>query len=84
MNIPSPLAKKLESVRKAKNLTTEELTKFMKRHGFDEKELAELLGITPQAVRLWTTGQREISITNTRLVRLLDKHPTLMRDFRDF
>lgn len=84
MNIPSPLTKKSESVRKPSNLTVEELSKFMRKHGFSEKEFAEFLGVTPQAVRLWVTGQREISVTNTRLIRLLDKHSTLISAFRGY
>lgn len=84
MNIPSPLLKKTESVRKSSdNLTTEELQKFMKKHGFGEKEFADFFGVTIQGVRLWLSGQREISKTNTRLIRMLDKHSQLIPIFKD-
>lgn len=83
MTIPSPIAKKKEIVR-SENMSLEELVIFMKKHGFAEKEFADFMGVTPQGVRLWVTGQREVSVTNTRLLRMLDKYPQLIAGFKDF
>lgn len=62
-------------------MTPEELAKFMKKHGFSAKELSELLGLSIQAVMLWQSGERPIKHTNTRLIRLFDKYPALLKEF---
>lgn len=62
-------------------LNATELVKFMRQHGISEKELSEILGVTTQAVRLWVTGKREFSVTNTRLVAMFQKYPKLIREF---
>lgn len=85
MGIPSPL-KKNEQVHSKRStvgekLSTDGLNKFMKKHGISDKELAELFGVTIQAVNLWTTGQRTISVTNSRLIALFEKYPQLIREF---
>ena len=63
------------------NLTHKELSDFMNHNGFSDREFADLLGVTIQAVRLWKSGQREFSLTNSRIVRAFIKYPTLMREF---
>lgn len=63
------------------NMTPEELEKFMRKHGFGEKEMGEFMGVTLQGVRLWLSGERAISVTNTRIIRLFNKHPHLMKEF---
>ena len=57
------------------------IAKFMKKHGISEKEFSEIFGVTPQAVTLWLSGKRHFSVTNSRLLLLLDKYPTLIREF---
>lgn len=59
----------------------EELVEFMNFHGISGIELSEILGVSTQAVNLWLTNQRELSTTNTRLIRLLRKYPKLIREF---
>lgn len=86
MGMPLPTMKKNEPIvskrrSEPENMTPDQIGKFMKKHGIDEKEFAEILGCTIQAVRLWVTGQREFSVTNSRLLRMFDKHPQLIRDF---
>lgn len=63
------------------NLTVEELEAFMNLHGFSDSALGEFLGVTLQAVRLWRRNQREISLTTTKVVRLMVKFPHLMKEF---
>lgn len=62
-------------------ITYKELNTFLNKQGFGDKEFANLLGVTIQAVRLWRSGQREFSVTNSRLIKLFIKYPTLMREF---
>lgn len=85
MNMPTPgkVNKPIVSKRSIEEprLTPKELQAFMKLYGFGDKEFAELLGVTLQAVRLWTTGEREFSITNSRLITMFKKYPQLMKEF---
>lgn len=62
-------------------MTMAEVKAFMKSHGIGEKEFAELLGVTIQAVTLWMNGKREFSVTNSRLLRMFEKYPKLIREF---
>lgn len=63
------------------NLKPEELAKFMRKHGISEHELSTIFGVTINAVKFWLSGEREISVTNTRLVRMFEKYPQLIRQF---
>ena len=62
-------------------LTVEQLKEFMNHHGISTKELSEIFGVTIQAVNLWMNGLREFSVTNSRLVRLFQKYPHLLKEF---
>jgi DNA-binding transcriptional regulator YiaG len=62
-------------------LTPQELVKWMKANGISEKELSEIFGVTTQAVGLWVKGAREFSLTNSRIVALFKKYPSLIREF---
>ena len=62
-------------------LTVAELKAFMDLHGFSKKEFADFLGVTVQAVKLWLNDDRDISVTNSRLIRLLTKFPQLIKEF---
>lgn len=75
MPIPTPNSKSNE------HLTIKELTAFMNKNGLSPKEFAEILGVTIQAVNLWLNGGRDFSVTNTRLIRMFQKYPTLLREF---
>ena len=72
-----------DSARIAENekLTIEELQAFMNLNGISNKEFAEIFGVTIQAVKLWLTGKRDFSITNTRIIRLFTKYPQLIKEF---
>lgn len=86
MALPLPAKKKNDAISKRtvkehENLSPEELQKFMRKHGISDYELAEILGVTIQGVNLWLSGGRKFSITNSRLLRMFDKNPELIRDF---
>ena len=85
MSMPLPNANKNHlSPRvssKDENLKPEELLDFMNRRGISEKELGEILGVTIQGVKLWLSDKRKINLTITRLVRLFDKYPQLIKEF---
>lgn len=82
MALPSPnkaIVSKRHAV--AENLSSDEINKFMKKHGIGEKEMAEIFGVTIQAVRLWTSGARTFTVTNSRLIALFNKYPQLLKEF---
>lgn len=68
-------------IRVNENMEPKELEMFMLKHGISEKELSEIFGVTSPAIRLWLTGARAISTTNTRLIRMFAKYPTLLKEF---
>ena len=79
--IPAPPSAPSSRITKNEKLTAEQLRTFMNTHGLADKEFAQIMGVTMQAVRLWLTGDRSISITISRLVRLFTKYPNLLREF---
>lgn len=82
MSLPLPgKPKDLPFVKNKENLTITELQAFMQKYGLSHQEFADTLGVTIQAITLWIKGQREISLTVTRTVRLLNKYPQLIREF---
>ncbi|MFM6929363.1 MAG: helix-turn-helix domain-containing protein [Bdellovibrio sp.] len=62
-------------------MSPREMLSFRVSLGMDEKEFAEFIGVTWQAVRLWETGQRAISETTARIVRLFKKYPELVKEY---
>lgn len=74
---------KIISPRNRENdiLRAGELQAFMTRHGISQRELSEILGVTENAIRAWLVGDRGISIPLSRLIRLFDKRPQLLREF---
>ena len=63
------------------NISAKELINFMNANGFAIKEFAQFLGVTDQAIRLWQTDQRKVSITTSKLIRFFEKYPKLIREF---
>lgn len=66
---------------KDEQLTIKELMQFMKLNGLSKKEFAEILGVSIQAINLWLEGKRDFSVTNTRLIRCMQKYPQLLKEF---
>lgn len=58
-----------------------ELEEFMKRHGLNDTDLADILGVTPMAIHHWLSGRRGMSLTISRLLRLFDRNPDLIREY---
>lgn len=77
--IPKPC----DSVRIVNNerLSVKELDKFLKDNGISGKEFSEIMGVSEQAVLLWRSGSRKFSTTNTRLIRMFTKWPSLIKEF---
>ncbi len=83
--MPAPV-KKNEAVHSKRStegekLTPDDIKKFMKKHGISDREFAEIFGVTTQAVVTWTEGRRGFSVTNSRLIRMFEKYPQLIREF---
>lgn len=62
-------------------MTPQNLRAFMLRHGMNDKQLAQFLGVTPMAVINWLGGKRTVSLTVARLLNFFDKHAELMGEF---
>lgn len=62
-------------------LTVKELKEFMTLNGLSVNELAEILGVTPQAVMLWLSGSRTFNLTNSRIIRMFIKYPKMFQEF---
>lgn len=59
-----------------------ELEVFLKKYGLEASELAEVIGLTRMAVEHWLSGRRAIAKPYGRLMRMFDRHPELMREFK--
>ena len=83
MSMSTPTTKLHESKRFVNNdkMSVDELTQWMNTNGFSAKELGELLGVTTQAVKKWTGGERDVSVTTSRLIRMFIKFPQLIKEF---
>lgn len=62
-------------------MTPNEMRAFRVKIKVTQKGLAELLGVTWQAVRLWELGERNIPETTVRLIKLFEKFPQLIEEF---
>lgn len=62
-------------------VTPEEIIQFQKFHGFTDVTLAEFLGVTVQCVRLWLRNERQVTLLTSKVIRLMNKYPNLLRDF---
>lgn len=57
-----------------------EFNTFLNKHGIADIEFAEIFGVSVQAVWLWKKGERELSLTNSKVIRLLDRYPQLLKE----
>lgn len=73
--------KKSEDVEDRTIFTKQDVKAFMRMHDLKVEELAELMGVTDQAVRFWLTGERGVPETTKRVFKLFGKYPDLMREF---
>lgn len=62
-------------------MTREDLKVWMQTHGMSTDELADMLGLTNQAVIYWIQGKRKIPEPIGRLLVFLGQRPQMMREF---
>ena len=62
-------------------MTREDLKEWMQTHDMTVSELAEMLGLTNQAVIYWTQGKRTIPEPIGRLLVFLGQRPQMFREF---
>ena len=62
-------------------MTREDLKEWMRTHDMSTDELAEMLGLTNQAVIYWTQGKRTIPEPIGRLLVFLGQRPQMFREF---
>lgn len=63
-------------------MTPQALQSFIEKYGLNSQDLADLLGLTRMAVDHWLAGRRSIAKPFGRLMRLFDRHPALMKEFK--
>lgn len=62
-------------------MTKSGLAKWMKKHDYNTQELADMLGVTTQAVTYWLTGMREIPEPIGRMLNFFDNYPKMKANF---
>ena len=61
-----------------------ELIKIMSDLDMNMREMAETLGVTPQAVGHWIAGRRDIPEMAARLIRMFHKDSDDVEYFKEF
>lgn len=62
-------------------MTATDLNSFIHRHQLTDAKLAEILGITVNAIHHWRAGRRRIPDIYVKVMRSFDKYPGLMAEF---
>lgn len=65
-----------------KKIENKDVKEFLENAGIDERELAEVLGLTVGAVLHWTKDRRECPEPIRRLLRLFEETPGDMDYFK--
>ncbi len=63
------------------NMSRADLIQWMREQDMNNEDLAEMLGLTTQAVLYWTQGKRKIPEPIGRLLVFLGQRPQMMREF---
>jgi len=71
-------------VRKPAPLTGDEIRFLRKHQGWTAKDLASVMGVTPESVSRWENGARQMASSADRLLRLLVAHAAGIRDYSAF
>lgn len=58
-----------------------EVMAFRRKFKMSQEDLAELLGLTVDAIKKWETNQRGLSEPLWRLLQMFDNKPELMKEF---
>ena len=62
-------------------MRSDDLHIWMKKHGMNDVDLAEFLGVTRMAVRHWLNNARSISLATSRLLKFFDRFPEAMKTY---
>ena len=62
-------------------MSSDELEIFLEKHDMSNKHLADLIGISEQAVMMWVSGDRRIPAPMSRLIRYFNSKPSRMSEF---
>lgn len=63
------------------NYNASDVRAWLEKHKYSHADLAELLGLTRQAVIYWTNGTRRVPEPIGRLLHYFDQHPEAIRHF---
>ena len=63
-------------------MTPQELRSFLDKHELTPSNFAILIGVTYICVLHWLDGRRSISLPISRMIRLFDRRPELMKEFK--
>ena len=63
------------------NMSRADLIQWMREQDMNNEDLAEMLGLTTQAVLYWVQGKRKIPEPIGRLLVFLGQRPQMMREF---
>jgi len=64
-------------------MSKKELEGFMAIHGLSVITLAELLGVTRQAIYLWMGSKKGVTPTASKVIRFLANNPKLIKEFNE-
>jgi DNA-binding transcriptional regulator YiaG len=65
-----------------RTFTKHDVRKFMEDQGLNITTLADLFGVTEQAVKYWLDGQRSVPEPTSRLFLLFQLYPGLKTHFK--
>lgn len=62
-------------------MTPTQIKAFMTKHNLNQEHFATLIGVSPMCVSNWVRGNRSMSLTTARVLRLFERKPQLMKEF---
>lgn len=65
---------------RVKTIKSKDLEAWLEKHDLSNREFASICDVTDTAVKLWLTGDRGVSGTTAKVMRLLDKYPQLKQE----
>lgn len=64
-----------------KDLKKQNLNEFIKKYNLSRDVMAQLCGVTAQAVRLWSIGDREVPEIVFKCIKVWNEKPELMNEW---
>jgi DNA-binding transcriptional regulator YiaG len=64
-------------------VTSVDLINFLKKYDITDEDFAEIIGVTPTAVKFWLRDQRKIPGPVTTLVKVFEMYPNLMKELNE-